>query len=49
MSDDLESKVAEAIQLVLQWDLPDRAIPDAVQTQAGLLAHMSSDGAELQG
>jgi len=40
---DLQSNIPQAIQLVLQWDLPDQALPDAVRTQACLLAHLSSD------
>jgi len=40
---DLESNIPQAIQLVLDWGLPDQALAGAVQTQAGALAHLSSD------
>ena len=40
---DLQSNIPQAIQLVLQWDLPDQALGDAVQTQASALAHLNSD------
>ena len=40
---DLQSNIPQAIQLVLQWDLPDQALPNAVRTQASLLAHLSPD------
>ena len=40
---DLESNIPQAIQLVLDWGLPDNAVAAAVQTQAGLLAHLSPD------
>ena len=40
---DLQSNIPQAILLALQWDLPDQALTDAVRSQAGALAHLSSD------
>jgi hypothetical protein len=33
----------DAIDLVLAWDLPDEALADAVQAQAGLMARANPE------
>lgn len=33
----------DAIEVVLAWDLPDEALGDAVQAQAGLMAKSCPD------
>lgn len=38
-----QSICLDAIETVLAWDLPDEALSDAVQTQAGLMAGISPE------
>ena len=40
---DFYTSVPQALQLVLDFGLPDNAVPEAVQSQAGLLAHLDND------
>jgi hypothetical protein len=37
------SCIADAVQLVLDFDLPEESVPEAVRSRAGLLAHLSQE------
>ena len=36
---ELDSYVNDAVQIALNWQLPDEALPEAVATQLALMAH----------
>ena len=38
-----QSNYLDAIETVLAWDLPDELFPDAVQSQARLMARLPPD------
>jgi hypothetical protein len=40
---DFYTSVPQALQLVLDFDVPDQAVPEAVQSQASLLALLSAE------
>ena len=40
---DYTSCLKDAVQLVLDFDLPEDSVPEAVRSRAGLLAHLSQE------
>ena len=35
--------IGSALEIVLTWDLPDEVLPEAIQAQARLIAHLDDD------
>jgi hypothetical protein len=43
----IQDHMHDAIDVVLNWDIPEEALPDAVMAQAGLMARINPE--EIRG